>query len=257
MSKWVFAVADTFFAAPNGPRLLIYHHVGTNTGRQMEVALSDFRRQIDVLEADYQVVDLESALRSWNDADSSRLAVLTFDDGYSDTYTTAFPLLQEKGMPFTLYVSTRQVELAGEGAVDSKSPAMTWDEISAMYSTGLLTVGAHTHSHRDLREAGRDEVMEEVSISNALILKELGIHVRHFAYPWGYWSSTAHDVISERYESAVLGGSPNRQRPFDPYRVSRYPVQLSDESRFFRARLTGGLLFEERLRRRVHGYRGP
>lgn len=257
LSKAAFALADTFYPKPNGPRLLIYHQVGTSTGRQMEVTLDDFKSQLDFLEADFEVVDLESALRRWDEDESHRLVVLTFDDGHRDTYTTAFPLLQERRMPLTLYVATEQVALASEGIYDKVSPALTWDEIGEMVSTGLLTVGAHTHSHLDLRQATTEQVDGEISVSNALIVDRLGIDPKHFAYPWGYWSEAADSIVKDRYQSATLGGSTRTTRPFDAHRINRYPVQLSDGFRFFRARLRGGLLLEEKVRRALKGYSGP
>ncbi|MCH8005548.1 MAG: polysaccharide deacetylase family protein, partial [Planctomycetes bacterium] len=149
--------------------------MGTTTGRQMEVTLEDFKSQLDFLEAGFEVVDIESALRRWDEDESHRLVVLTFDDGYRDTYTTAFPLLQERGMPFTLYVTTERVGLASEGTYDPISPALTWGEIGEMVSSGLLTVGAHTHTHRDLREASPHQIGEAINTSNALIADKPGI----------------------------------------------------------------------------------
>jgi peptidoglycan/xylan/chitin deacetylase (PgdA/CDA1 family) len=257
LSKTAFTFTDAFVAKPNGPRLLIYHQVGTTTGKQMEVSLDAFKSQLDLLETDFEVVDLESAFRRWDEDESDRLVVLTFDDGYRDTYTTAFPLLQDRGMPFTLYIATEQVARASAGIYDAISPALTWDEIGEMNASGALTVGAHTHTHRDLREASAEQIVEEINISNGLIGDKLGIYPSHFAYPWGYWSELADLVVRDNYESATLGGSSAALRAFDAHRTNRYPVQLSDGFKFFGARVRGGLLLEEKLRRAVRGYVGP
>ena len=37
---------------------------------------------------------------------SNKFIALTFDDGYIDNYTIAYPMLKELGIPFTVYVST-------------------------------------------------------------------------------------------------------------------------------------------------------
>jgi len=243
--------------SPRGPRILIYHQVGADLARQMEVTVEDFIWQLDWLVRNRRVVDLELAVTEWDSAGSEDLVVLTFDDGYEDTYTTAFPLLLERGLPFVLYLATEPIETgaslgSGEGAIP-----LTWDMISEMMASGLVTIGAHTHTHKDLRAASEEEALEEIEVSNQLIEDRLGETPRHFAYPWGYWSERAHPTVTRTYETAVLGGSP-RPRPHPPmHQIHRYPVQLSDGTRFFEARLQGGLRMEELARRRLRGYRGP
>lgn len=248
-AKLVFGAADRLLASPPGPRILIYHQVGVGLGRQMEVSAEDFIWQLDWLERHRDVVSLGTALRRWGEPGSDRLVVISFDDGYRDTYTAAFPLLKERGLPFSLYLTS---EAIGE------DDRLTWDQVGEMASTGLATLGGHTHGHIDLREASEDAVIDELETSNVMIERQTGERPRHFAYPWGYWSPSADGAVRRAYESAVLGGRPAwRAQPFDRHLIYRYPVQLSDGRRWFEARLRGGLLLEETLRRRIRGYDGP
>lgn len=218
----------------------------------MEVTTEAFTWHLQWLIENREVVSLDSAIQRWHELDAERLAVLTFDDGYLDTYTTAFPLLRERNLPFTLYLSTQMIE---SGVADGSEP-LQWQQIEAMVESGLATVGAHTHTHHDLRMASEDKTLWEVETSDSVIERRLGLRPRHFAYPWGYWSSSAHSVVSRVYESAVLGAPRSRTR-FDPHMIHRFPVQLSDGTAFFGPRVRGGLLLEERIRRRARGYRGP
>ena len=256
-AKALFAVADVFVPAPSGPRILIYHQVGVGLGRQMEVTVGDFERQLEWLEGNREVVDLETAVDRWTDRDSERLVVLTFDDGYRDTHETAFPRLEEKGMPFLLYLATESVETGQSLGPDSHAEPLNWAMIESMLNSGLLTIGAHTHTHMDLRDASQSQIEEEVATSNQLISTRLGIDPHHFAYPWGYWSEQVAPTIEKHYSTAVLGGSAHHKRDPSRYMLNRYPVQLSDGATFFKARLNGGLLLEESVRRRLRGYSGP
>lgn len=251
-AKLTFAASDLVLPSPPGPRLLIYHQVGTGASRQMEVTTDDFVWQLDWLVSNREVVDLDTAIKRWHEPDADRLVVLTFDDGYEDTFTTAFPRLRERGFPFALYIATGMIDGAsGEGV-----RSLTWEQIEEMAASGLLTVGAHTHTHRDLRGVGYDETLSELGACNQLIEDRLGVVPRHFAYPWGYWDEPAHRAVSETYTTAVLGSSP-WPTPFDRHKIHRFPVQLSDGKRWFPSRLRSGLLAEEWLRRRLRGYRGP
>lgn len=255
--KAASALTDAVLPRPPGPRLLIYHQVDAGLGRQMEVRLDDFRRQLDWLSANRQVVDLGEALVRWIEPGSERLVVLTFDDGYRDTYTTAFPLLYERGLPFTLYLATKSIETGVPLGPADKAEPLSWDHIEAMLESGLVTVGAHTHRHLDLRQLSPDEVEDELGTSDDLIERRLGIRPAHFAYPWGFWSPSSDRPVTDRYSSAALAGSHRAKRDLEPHRLHRYPVQLSDGFRFFGARLRGGLRLEEIIRRRVKGYTGP
>jgi len=38
------------------------------------------------------------------------LVVLTLDDGCADTCTTAYPILEERGLPFAIYLTTKPNE---------------------------------------------------------------------------------------------------------------------------------------------------
>jgi peptidoglycan/xylan/chitin deacetylase (PgdA/CDA1 family) len=223
----------------------------------MEVRLEDFRLQLDWLSANREVVDLGEALVRWAEPGSERLVVLSFDDGYRDTYTTAFPLLNELGLPFTLYLATESIETGVPLGPAENAEPLSWDQIGTMLASGLVTIGAHTHRHRDLRQLSVGEVEDELGIGDDLIERRLGLRPEHFAYPWGYWSPSADRSVTDRYSSAALGASLRPGRDGVPPLVHRFPVQLSDSFRFFKARLRGGLRLEEIIRRRLKGYTGP
>lgn len=246
-------MADLLLRRPVGPRLLIYHQVGAGHGKQIDVTLENFRWQVDWLLNNRVVVDLDTALKRWNEPESDRLVVLTFDDGYLDTFTTAFPVLKAHGLPFTIYIATSFI---GEG--DSRDDRLTWGQVNEMLDSGFVTVGGHTDSHADLRTLEEDQIADEIRTSNERIESRLGVRPRHFAYPWGYWGSTADEIVRGEYDSAVLGSPHVRTRSvFDRHQIHRFPIQLSDGRRWFVPRLDGGLLVEEGLRRRVRSYRGP
>ncbi len=58
--KLAAAAGDKVVGPLRGPRILIYHQVGAGTGLEMEVTTDDFRRQLDWLGDNGEVVDLET-----------------------------------------------------------------------------------------------------------------------------------------------------------------------------------------------------
>ena len=120
-----------------------------------------------------------------------------------------------------------------------------------------MTLGAHTRSHPDLRTLTTQEVRDELEASNQEITERVGLVPEHFAYPYGFWSRTAADVVGELYSTAVLGGTPRPSSRPDPLLLHRYPIQLSDGFAYFKARVRRGLRLEEMVRRKLKGYDGP
>jgi len=255
--KVVSASVDSVLRQPPGPRILIYHRIGPALGRQTGVSPLRFGQHIDWLREKREIVDLETAMARRGDVTSGRLVVLTFDDGFVDTFTVAFPLLKRHGLPFVIYVSTESIESGNPLRGEEGSSPLSWAQLEEMLGSGLMTVGAHTHTHPDLRSLNATEVAMELNTSDDLIRSQLGVAPLHFAYPYGFWSPQADGPVRERYDTAVVGASPRYRSISDPHILHRYPIQGSDGFLFFRARVRGGLRAEEVLRRRIRRYSGP
>jgi len=247
--KAVSAAIDPLFGPLSGPQILIYHQVGANLGREMEVSTATFIKQIEWLQANGEIVDLPTAVASRGEDGASRNFVLTFDDGFRDVYVNAFPIMRELCIPFTLYLTTRPIE-TGE-PIDRRYPdaePLTWEQVNEMVETGLVTIGAHTHTHPDLREVVADEIQGELDTSNQIILERTGVAPAHFTYPWGRWSEVADPLVRERYQSSTVGGSTRVSSSDGPHRRARLPVQRSDGFRFFVRRMKYGFRLEEQIR---------
>jgi peptidoglycan/xylan/chitin deacetylase (PgdA/CDA1 family) len=254
-AKTAFATADLFLGEWPGPRLLIYHQIGAGSGRQMDLSTEMFRGHLEWLLDHGRIVGLGDALSGADDPDSSRTFVLTFDDGYADLYENAFPMLRDRGIPFTLYLTSGHIE-TGEPLHPGDRP-LSWDQVGEMLDTGLVTLGAHTHTHPDLRGMPIDRIEEEISESNRLIEMRTGQTPRHFAYPKGYWDETADKVVRDQYDTAVLGAGDPVRYTTNPNKIARVPVQQSDGQFFFRRKMARGMRLEERVRSLVKGYRNP
>jgi peptidoglycan/xylan/chitin deacetylase (PgdA/CDA1 family) len=63
--------------------------------------------------------------------------------------------------------------------------ALTWGEAREMAVDPLVTIGAHTMTHRHLSRLLPDVALREIRVGRARLQAELGVAVDHFAYPFG------------------------------------------------------------------------
>lgn len=256
-SKAVFAAADPLFGSFGGPRILIYHQIEAGLGRQMEVTKKAFLAQLDWLDSHGTVASLDDAVATRGSEHAERRFVLTFDDGYDDFFRHGYPALVGRGMPFVLYLTTHPVESGEALFPGGGADPVTWDQVTTMLESGLMTLAAHTHTHLDLRTATVDQVEDELGRSDDLIRARTGVTPRHFAYPWGYWSEAADGPVRERYTTATLGSGAPVSAETDPLLLNRVPVQLSDGVFFFTRKMRSGMRLEDIVRRKLVKYTGP
>lgn len=111
---------------------------------------------------------------------------LTFDDGYRDNYTMAYPLLKRLQVPFTVYVTT--------GFIDNRIPmwwypgeqlGMSVNELKELAEDPLCTIGAHTVTHAKLDELTYEEQYKEIAQSRQEVEDLIGKEVKHFSFPHG------------------------------------------------------------------------
>lgn len=222
-----------------GLSVLIYHRVGGGTPDERDLPTAAFAAQLDEL-ARHRVVDLDTALDELDAGDDSPKVVLTFDDGFADVHTTAWPLLAERGLPFTLYLATGYVGglMHWDGSTASApGPALDWGQLGELAASPLCTIGNHTHTH------ARPEALttDELDRCTAEIEKRLGVTPRHFAYTWGIRVPAMHQALAERFRTAVTGELGRNRPGGDPYALRRIPVRGSDPRAFFAAKLRGRL----------------
>jgi peptidoglycan/xylan/chitin deacetylase (PgdA/CDA1 family) len=252
--KYASVVADRLTPALEGPRLLIYHQVGAGNGQEMDLSLADFRRQMQWLASTGRVASFDDVLATPDDR--SDRYVITFDDGYDDMYRNGFPILSELGLPFVLYLTSNPIETRVPLRDDGMSTPVSWDQVGEMLGSGLMTLGAHTHTHPDFRHISPAQIEDEIVGSNRMISERTGSTPRHFTYTWGYWTEQADRLVRAHYETATVAGC--RSALGAPSNaIPRLPVQLSDGWTFFKPRVRGGFRLEDTLRRRLSGYTGP
>lgn len=90
--------------------ILMYHRVSPNNNDMFLQSLTpeSFEKQIQHFQSEFTIIDLEELVKSRISSCSlpKKVAVITFDDGYKDNYTYAYPILQKYDAPATIFIAT-------------------------------------------------------------------------------------------------------------------------------------------------------
>jgi peptidoglycan/xylan/chitin deacetylase (PgdA/CDA1 family) len=233
---------------PGDVTILCYHRVGVGE-REIDVPAPRFDEHLDTLAS-------EGGVRSLDDALDRGGVVLTFDDGFRDFYDVVLPRLVRRRIPGLLYLATGFVDDGDPRTGVGRDQALTWSMLEETVSTGLVTVGSHTHAHVDLSGADDRTSRAEMQASKSAIEDRLGVECGHFAFPWGKASVAAETAARASFRTAALEGwKTNRAGRIDPHRLGRTPVLRSDAGFFFRAKARGQLDGERLAYRALR--RGP
>lgn len=232
-----------------GARIIGYHGVNDHPDNPYAVSTGDFARQMEHLAAGFNVVSVDSlveAIKSGGEIPPRAVAV-TFDDGYGDVYTHAYPILKRLGIPATVFLA---VEFIGSAPSEiaagrmSQTGFLSWDEVREMGSSGI-SFGSHTWSHVSLTGVTPAEARLQLERSKAKIEEETGREVTGFAYPYGtvrdFSTEVAGIVRDEGYSWAVTGLSGLNDRDADLFALRRTKIERYDGMYVFKKAMAGAL----------------
>lgn len=186
-----------------GVPILMYHSVSVRASKGFApyaIHPSLFREHLDyIVDEEYVAVtvgELVSARRLGLSL-PSRCVALTFDDAFTDFYSEVLPQLAARNLRATLFVPTEYVGSTAKWLVpcqEENRALLSWSCLADV-ATASIELAAHSRTHPEMdRLPLRDAVAETVGAKND-IQDHLGIPVRGFAYPFGYWSRPVRKAV--------------------------------------------------------------
>ncbi|MFH1023619.1 MAG: polysaccharide deacetylase family protein [Planctomycetota bacterium] len=224
-----------------GVRVLTYHRVRDDAPEdRLSIPTAVFSTQMEFLARNgFRPISLEDTLAilrgKMNIPRRDRPVAVTFDDGYADNFTNAFPALVKFGIPATVFLIAGKIaERAANGDF------LSWNQALEMQAGGI-SFGSHTVSHPILPSLPMENAREEITASRRILQERLGRPASFFCYPKGAWNPALAALVKEAGYSAAFTVRPGANFPGDdPFLLRRTEITARDGTPFaLRLKLEG------------------
>jgi len=215
----------------------MYHMVSeTNDPKEKRYCCHprSFKRQMAYLnKTGYRVIKLEQLVDSIVNGNilPQKSVVITFDDGFRDTYENALPILCKNGFPATVFVVSRLLGKSNEWMQKEGHPKrqlLYLDELKEMAALGI-SIGAHTATHPHLANLPSKVAAKEIENSRKELEQELEQKVDFFAYPYGEFNNVVKTaVVRAGFKAACSAISGFNRQNEDLFALRRTAVHGTD-----------------------------
>lgn len=244
-------------------RVLVYHRVCEMPKEKWveyhNVSPASFAAQMKLLaEQRFVVLTVGQILEHLQQgrAFPPKAVCITFDDGYRNNYTLAFPELLRYGLKASFYIVTNYVDsdrrfawlkkdqLAELAELKDKQvwQPLRWSEIRKL-SQSEMEIGSHTCSHPNFSTLGRAAMVLEIEKSKEELRVHIGRVANSFVCPFGLRGQTAEHLKAvfraTSCEGAFLGSVGAVGAGQDPLDMPRFTVHEKDSLAIFQRKIDG------------------
>jgi peptidoglycan/xylan/chitin deacetylase (PgdA/CDA1 family) len=211
--------------------ILGYHGVADCPHRDdlffLQIGPDRFRAQLEMmLEAGFRFTTVAKLAQEAGEGHPPPgRAVVSFDDAMRNNFTIALPLLQELGLPATVYVPTGWlggrspwIGPGGDGAI------MTAEEAGQLARAGW-ELGAHTMTHADLSKLDYEGCLREIEGSCQALREITGEPIQTLAYPFGRYGPEA---IAATRQAGLIAAVTTGSGSWDSYELTRAMIGGAD-----------------------------
>jgi len=209
--------------------VLCYHIVEAPAAPRMHIDRETFRQHLRYLEmTGYNVIPLRHLFEyvaGTRESLPKNAVVITIDDGWRSTYTEAFPELQKRKFPFTVFIYPN--------IIGKTTNALSWAQIREMAEAGV-DIQSHSLTHPYLtrrKHSSMDDdryaawLRRELTESKRILEKKTGQTVEFLAYPYGDYDDRVARIASKAgYRAALTCDFGRVRRGSDPLRMKRFVI---------------------------------
>lgn len=209
--------------------ILMYHHFGEDTLPSTSVRLAQLDAQLQYLaDENFTIWPLSRLVKAIIEKTPipENTVVITIDDAWKSIYTEAFPRFKKRGWPFTVFVSTDQIDRHYQSN-------MTWNQMREMQQFGAEFAN-HSRHHNSMIQAKhesfsewRQRVIKDLNHAQKRLESELGEHsagIKLFSYPFGDYSEPLANLIREMGYIGIAQNSGAVGYHSDLRALMRFPI---------------------------------
>lgn len=170
-----------------GIPVLMYHSISTIPGNSLGVPVEQFSEEMEWLNRqNYHSLSLNEFYQALTNQAPvpEKPILLTFDDEYSDNYSSAWPILRQYGFGATFFVTTSSV---GPGMMD-------WNQLKDLNGQGN-SISSHTVHHLDLTTLSSEQQEYELRVSEQELENHLSVSVPALCFPSGRYNKTTLELM--------------------------------------------------------------
>ena len=194
--------------------------------------------------------------------------LVTFDDGFQTVYSEAWPVLKELEIPATVFVNTAFLDSQESFPFDAwgvacrdRAPAasyqpLTTEQCREMLDSGLVEIGAHTHTHEDFR--GRPaEFLDDAKTSVDIVRTRFDVAHVTFAFPYGGRAAgfVSDELVDAARKAGAVCGLTTQSAVVspgvDPFFWGRFNAFPWDTSATLAAKMGGWYSWAPELKQRI------
>lgn len=220
---------DTELTSKNiGVPVLYYHSVNENAENEVTISPEMLEKQLDYInDNEYITITINELYDHLinNQPIPEKSIVITFDDGYMNNYTEAFPLLKERNMKATIFCVGNSLD---------GSYYLSKDSIKEMSDYGI-DIESHTVNHMHLDTLNYDEQLSEMKNSKDILENITGKNVTAIAYPFGDFNDDSIKAAKEAgYKLAFTTHLGLSDRNDDIYALDRIYISSNYDMNTFK-----------------------
>lgn len=218
--------------------IITYHSID-ESGSVISTRPEVFRRQMEFLsDKGYRAVSLGQMVAELTENSSPPLktVALTFDDGFQNFFSEAFPVLEKHGFRATVFLVTDHCgghnDWAGNPPELPRSRLLDWPEIRQL-NAGGIEFGVHTRTHPDLTKMSEPEIESEIAGAKTAIEDALGEKADTFAYPFGRFNPVVKRIAEKHFKAACSTNLGKVRRGSDLHSLERIDSYYLSSQRVF------------------------
>lgn len=174
---------------------LLFHSVSPSPKLNMSCFSSNrFEKTLSLLETNGIGTTIVS--EHLNEKRNHGTAVITFDDGFTDFYEHALPLLEKKRMKSTIFPVAGHIGKMSTWDVMAKAKHLTAPMIREIAEKGH-EIGSHTLTHANLPWLRSKQLRKELQDSKSILEDITGTEVRSISFPFGSWDKRVWETAKE------------------------------------------------------------